>query len=172
MWVQSRQITRAFRMRVAAGRIHFRSISFQAVAGMRSVPQVGQQRPLEAQFRVSGSPVLAATRACVQGGLPHLAWGQHHAQETARLGKAAVRPISPDLGATRHLNQTCLWSFPGSELAGREQQRSPGKWTSRAPHSAAPCRRAELGARCSLGHSRTVSRFALGLRAPGPSPGR
>lgn len=106
MWVQPRQITRAFRMRVAAGRNHFRSISFQAVAGMRSVPQVGQQRPLEAQFRVSGSPVLAAARACDQGGLPHPAWGQHHAQEAARLGKAAVRPTS--FGATRHHNQTCL----------------------------------------------------------------
>lgn len=141
MWVQPRQITRAFRMRVAARRNHFRSISFQAVAGMRSVPQVGPQRPLEAHFRVSGSPVQAAARACVQGGLPHPAWGQHHAQETARLGKAAVRPTS--LGATRHHNQTCLWSFPGSELAGREQQRSPGKWTSPTPRCAAPCRRAE-----------------------------
>uniref|UniRef100_A0ABK0LUX0 Transmembrane protein 121 n=1 Tax=Rattus norvegicus TaxID=10116 RepID=A0ABK0LUX0_RAT len=109
---------------------------------MRSVPQVGPQRPLEAQFRVSRSPMQAAARACVQGGLPHPAWGQHHAQETARLGKAAV-PTSPGLGATRHHNQICFWFFPGSELAGRERQRSPGKWTSPAPCCAAPCRRAE-----------------------------
>lgn len=52
-----------------------------------------------------------------------------------------MRPNS--LGATRHHNQICLWSFPGSELAGREQQRSPDKWTSPAPRCAAPCRRAE-----------------------------
>lgn len=132
--VQPRQIIRAFRMRVAVGMgegggNHFRSSSFLAVAGMRSVPQVGLQRPLEAPFPGSRSRVLAAARACVRGGLLHRAWGQHHAQETARPGKAAVCPTNPNLGDTLQHNLTCIWSFPGSELAGRERQRAPGSWT-------------------------------------------
>lgn len=108
---------------------HFRSSSFLAVAGMRSVPQVGLQRPLEAPFPGSRSRVLAAARACVREGLLHRAWGQHHAQETARPGKAAVCPTNPNLGDTLQHNLTCIWSFPGSELAGRERQRAPGSWT-------------------------------------------
>lgn len=130
VWVQPRQITRAFR--VAAGEVggnHFRSISFLAVAGMRSVLQVGLQRPLEAPFRGSRSRVLAAARACVQGDLLHPAWGQHHTQEIARPGKAGVRPANPSLRATLRHNLTCIWSFPGSELAGWEPQHTPGSWT-------------------------------------------
>lgn len=58
VWVQPPQITRAFRMRLAEGRNHFRSVSFLAVAGMRSIPQVGLQRPLEAPFSSSGLGAL------------------------------------------------------------------------------------------------------------------
>lgn len=159
-------------MAAGGGGNHFRSISFLAVAGMISVPQVGLQRPLEAPFRGSRSRVLAAARACVQGGLLHRAWRQHHTQETARPGKAGVRPANPSLCATLPHNLTCIWSFPGSKLAGWERQHTPGSWTN-SPHPDALRHAGGLSIAFAAPWDTAGSRPALCEDcAPGPSPGR